>query len=573
MTASPTKSRVQQLIAWFESSERYLLAGAGLLILLGATGLGLTLVRRSLVPYRVELAAGKDTGESYILSSALAQVLRNETNLRIDVCETGGTDDNIRSLSREPLVRSAVCQAGQSTDALEAEIGTAQADRPSGASILPIALLYQDQFQLLIKPERFNQPASFDPTTFQFSDLNGKIVGTPEGGGQRESFLALARHYNISFRELDVDEDPQRFEQVDAIFRVRNLGNAQIQGWVSRGLQLVPIAQAEALQSTRYPNYRASQIPRGVYRGAPPAPPVDVDTIAVDRLLVVREDLPDWVTEKVTAALVEERQAIKDAVVAIAAEREGTSKAFDPAPVTALVDRFIRPDADADRPIHTGARRYYERTQPSFVQQNADFLALLLTLALLTSSWSWRLVAWRNRRRAEQQSQTLEAMRDLASDYVENAVAIMQLDSLTGEVKEDLGDLFARLEQLNSVFQQASHSLDQELISPEGFRAFSEAYKSVREVIERAIEDRQRKFLSFYVAQVMALLTRLRKGENPANLADELEELFSTSALNLTRDNIFSRESFRTFTEAYSVVREAIERHKQRYRSSHPTRV
>ncbi|MGF1537498.1 MAG: TAXI family TRAP transporter solute-binding subunit [Elainellaceae cyanobacterium] len=595
MASSSLQRRIQQLTDWFASSERYLLAGAGALILVGITGLGLALVKRSLVPYRLELVAGKKTGESYILSRAIAQVLADETNLRVDVCETDGTDDNIASLLGEAPTEPAKClaiedlrildstdgtlarvrqflrtltgQANQTFQTVQAELGTAQADRPSGADILPIAALYPDQFQLLIKPERFGRTLDFDPTTFQFRELAGKVVGTPEGGGQRESFKALARHYDIedSILDLDVDQNQQDFERVDAVFRVRFMGNTQIQALTDQGLRPVPIEQAEALRSTRYPSYRSSQIPQGVYRGYPAVPQVDISTIAVDRLLVARKDLPNWVAEKLTATLVENHQAIKDAVVAIAAEREGTPAAFDPAPVTALVDRFMRPDDDADRPIHPGARRYYERTQPSFVQKNADFLALLLTLTLLTSSWSWRLVAWRNRRKVQQESQILEAMKDLASDYVEQAVAIMQLDTLTGDVKRDLGELFARLDRLNQVFRQVSHSLDQELISQEGFRAFSEAYKSVREVLERGIEDRQRKFLSFYVEQVMALLTRLRQGEDPARLSDELEDLFSTSANNLTRDNIFSRESFRTFTEAYGVVREAIDRQREQY--------
>ncbi|NEQ66310.1 MAG: TRAP transporter substrate-binding protein, partial [Symploca sp. SIO2D2] len=41
-----------------------------------------------------------------------------------------------------------------------------------------------------------------------------------------------------------------------------------------------------------------------------------------------------------------------------------------------------------------GALAFYEREQPSYVQENADFLALILTVALLIASGVRQLKVW-----------------------------------------------------------------------------------------------------------------------------------------------------------------------------------
>ncbi|MEO1298694.1 MAG: hypothetical protein AAFW75_23525 [Cyanobacteria bacterium J06636_16] len=69
--------------------------------------------------------------------------------------------------------------------------------------------------------------------------------------------------------------------------------------------------------------------------------------------------------------------------------------------------------------------------------------------------------------------------------------------------KESIDQLFQQHRELDASFQNATR------LDHEGFRAFSEAYKSAREMIERDIEDKQRKFSSLYVDQVVQLLKRI----------------------------------------------------------------
>jgi TRAP transporter TAXI family solute receptor len=157
--------------------------------------------------FNLTLVAGSADGESYILSRAIAQVVeREEPHLRIQVQETGGTSENLKLL-----------ESGK------AQLATAQADVPAGATARSLAVLYQDLFQLVVQEtSRINQ----------FTDLKGKRIGLHNKGGQYRSFLKVAEHYGLTdqdFQFLGADEtqanDAFRSNQADAIFRVRAPGN------------------------------------------------------------------------------------------------------------------------------------------------------------------------------------------------------------------------------------------------------------------------------------------------------------------------------------------------------------
>ncbi len=534
--------------------EKYILSGFGVFIFLSIVVVGFVQVRRNLLPYKIILTAGKKTGESYILSSAIARVARQNSNIKIDVCETDGTGDNIKSLRGEMLTTKATCLSGASTQYLKAHLATAQADIYPGSDARVLTNLYQDHFHLLVNPQKISLPQQIE--NFNIGSLRSKTVETPKGGGQRKSFENIAnKHFKINFNFIDSDP-----KNADAVFRVRVLGNEQIRKLIASGWKLVPIEQVNAIQQTKYPAYSPSIIPEGVYRGSPAAPEVDLETIAVQRTLLSRRDVPDWVVEKIVTILSEYRQEIKKEIQAIAQERYGSPQTFDPETIYPLVNRFERPEDNSNVQIHKGALIYYDRNDPSFIQENADFLGLLLTIALLVGSWLLRIKVWRDRRIECEANEKVDR-------YIEKVVQLMKLNSKNQasnstvvEITRSLEDLFGRQEKLNQEFQRASYSLDIEEISQSGFRVFSEAYKSARETIDRAVEERQRKIVSSYVNQLKALLNRLDSGEKPDLLLIELDRIRNEAAGTLLQERIFSRQSFRTFVDAYNFIRDAIER-------------
>lgn len=527
------------------------------------------------------LAAGNKTGESYLFSRAFKQVVEANSSIRLDVCATDGTDDNIRALEKNTLVNIVECTSGASTVDLKADLITAQADRlyyslipqqagstdglPSAASARAIAVLFQDHFQLLVDPTKFNissaESADLSQLTVNPNQLNGKKIATPEGGGQRPSLKTLAAHFNFpSYLDIDLDlsrqDGPQELEanlasnNIAAVFRVRRLGNSRIQQLIDQGWLPVAIPQANALEETIYPAYRPSMIPQGTYQGAPPVPSTDLDTIAIERLLIAHESLSTPHVKTLTRILFEHQQELRDTLAALVESDEFATAQFQAEAVVPLVSNITAPTEETVVPVHRGTTAFLTPFQLPFVIENADFLALIITLLLLGYSGYSN---FRKRQTDQQIRKLVDLMKTL--NIYDKPKGPNDINWLTNR----LVYLARRHEQLDASFRAASASLDHE-----GFRAFSEAYKSAREMIEREIEERQRRFSSIYVDEVVELMTKIQVDNTDIDsLSNRLDQLFFEAGETLTKEGIFSRESFQTFTEAYEIARETIERKKR----------
>lgn len=109
--------------------------GVGALSVLSLLIVGILLVnwRAHARAYRVTIAAGSPTGESYLLSTALAAVIRRHyPNIELMVRETGGTAESLTLLDQGAVGMAA-----------------AQADVALGEAARIVAVLYDDTFQLI----------------------------------------------------------------------------------------------------------------------------------------------------------------------------------------------------------------------------------------------------------------------------------------------------------------------------------------------------------------------------------------------------------------------------------------
>ncbi|MGH7999050.1 MAG: TAXI family TRAP transporter solute-binding subunit, partial [Brasilonema sp.] len=109
-------------------------------------------------------------------------------------------------------------------------------------------------------------------------------------------------------------------------------------------------------------------------------------------------------------------------------------------------------------PIHPGAVAFYERDKPSFVQEHADYLALVLTVILLILSWVRQVKVWMESSRKNE-----------ADEYIAKAIHLMEASP---------NNLENNQKQLDEVFRKAADALIYERISQESFRTFNEAYKT-----------------------------------------------------------------------------------------------
>ena len=378
---------------------------------------------------RLTIGGGPAGSESLALSTAIASVI-NEANIgmKISVFETGGSYENIRLLEHGRI-----------------DMAEIQADAASSDLIQGVMKLYGDAYHLVVRDE-----SAID----SFPALLGHRVAIPPGSsGQFKSFWFLASHYGLSpatINALPMAESAANFAmqqgQVDAVFRVRAPGNRSIRNMIGdQQLHLVPIAQSEAL-ALKQPAIEPGVIPLGSYRGSPAIPAQDLPTAVLDRLLVVRADLESHLVYKFTRAVFERRSDIL----------EHTTLAGFIGP--------LKNDASGVIPAHAGARSYFDREKPGFVQQNARLVSTTLYVGAIVFSALLALrTHWVRSRRMRMHVFNQQLMK-IASAMRNTSDESSLLDSKN---------------QLIDILTQVIGDLERERVSQEEFEQFSFTWQAV----------------------------------------------------------------------------------------------
>jgi TRAP transporter TAXI family solute receptor len=491
-----------------------------------------------LTPPHLTLAAGDKTGESYIISEAIKKVIERRTNIQIQVEETRGTTQNIEMLSTGKA-QLAMAQV----DVAAEEIGNVSSQ--SKANIRTVTLLYKDTFQLVVKNPQINQ----------FTQLKGKTIALAATGGQYQSFLTVAKHFDLSEKDFKItgldsngkpipayndelaDKDFQE-NKADAVFRVRAIGNRSITDLVNKHQgKLISIPQAEAMK-IKQPAFESAIIPQGAYRGNYPVPNTNLSTVAISRLLLTNDQVDANIIRKLIQTIYENRQEIANEIPLDNAEVKPLISSISPPKENSGVDIFL----------HPGAAAFYDKDKPSFIQEYADYIGLLLTIFLLAFQWIRQLKLWIEK-----------SKKDEADEYIKSAISLMK----AGQYQ--IGD---RQRKLDKTFDEAAKSLIDERISQESFRTFNEAYKNTKEAIERdkqiaqqAIEKIQRENAAKYIKIVVKLL-RYGQQNQSTIVQQKLDTILEQVVSDLVLENI-SQESFRTFIEAYKATRDSIESKNQ----------
>ncbi|MEJ2517911.1 MAG: TAXI family TRAP transporter solute-binding subunit [Methyloceanibacter sp.] len=384
--------------------------------------------------YTLLVAAGQRSGQAFQTVEAFREVVtRHYPEINIEVFETRGSLHNAKLLDEGAV-----------------QLATVQADQATGSGARMVAALYPDTFQIVVRNE-----SGID----SISDLIGKRIALPpEQSGEYEAFWFLANYYALTKDSLTVFTGTERTTNwlllngdVDALFRVRAPGDMSILHLIRQiNGKILPIPQAAALR-LRHPALETGSIPQGSYNGRPAIPSSDIATIAVQKLLLARESVPADVVAKLTSVLFEHRRELMELV-----------------PISGLI---TAPDPGGQTlvPVHAGVRAFWDRDKPSFIQENAEPIALMVSIAVVAMSGYIQLI---NRRRKKVMDGFNRELIELAQD-ARGAANFAELDAYNNKLAEFVS--------------RVVHATERGRINATEFTLFNFTYDAV----EDAIKDRQ----------------------------------------------------------------------------------
>jgi TRAP transporter TAXI family solute receptor len=377
-------------------------------------------------PQIMVLGAGAQGTESFELAEAIAEVVnRHHRRVSLIVVATQGSIQNAELLRQGRL-----------------DFATIQADVPTSAGIRLVAPLYVNAFQLVARE---------DSGIRSLGDLRGRIVALPPAGSAgARSFWAVAEHFGLALDDLQAVTMTSEAASwamgsgsVDAFFQTKVPGSAAVRESLQLdGGTIVPIDQAAAIQ-LRLPAVEPGIIPKGSYRGEPPLPAADLPTPVVWQLLATRAGLEPAVVNSVTEILFERRRELTEL-----------------SPMAGFI-RAPNMTSGTFMPVHDGAQAYYAREEPSFLQENAELIALVLSIIVLGLSSLLRVADQGRKRRLEEFNAEVLAVYSEAQDL------------------DDPDAIRARRQDLVRVLARVLDDAEEGKVTEEGFQMFSLAWNAV----------------------------------------------------------------------------------------------
>jgi len=404
---------------------------------------GYLYLNRDRGPVTLNVAAGAYRSDSYELMKEVADVVsRHSDKLIVNVIPSKDSSNNISLLNRNVV-----------------ELATIRSDTPVVDDVKMIADLFPDYFQLITRGEG---------RIFSPNDLIGKKLAIANfGTDEFRSFWIIGDHYDlplggVNWQTMSFEAATAKLlsKEVDAIFTVRSLRDRILLNLFEDAelknipLRYIPLDQAEAI-SIKRPFLEAGIIPKGAFLGKGPTPGTDTTTTVVHRVLVSREDLDVEPIRELTRILFEYRS---DLIIRFA-----------------LASAITQPKTEVGLaiPLHEGSQQYYNRDEPSFIQENAEPLALMVTVAAMLFS---AMLALRSRLVSTQKNR-MDSYNYILLDIAEEARQTASVSEIN-QLKEKLHDTLERVVR----------ALDTDEVTEEGFQTFSFLWESVRVVLKEREE-------------------------------------------------------------------------------------
>ncbi len=384
-------------------------------------------------PQQVRFATGVPGSATQELIEAIGNQLQSSSeNIVVSFVTTSGTEENIRLLKRGDVDVAAI---------------------PSDAITRPnfslIASLYPDTYHFIVHA---------DSNINSLHDLPGKRIAVPlESSSAYRSFWYLIGQYGVSPESVLAKPmttamafEAIRTRKIDAVFYMRPPANRRTR-WIAEAarVKILPIDQAAAM-ALRRDALSPITIPKGLYGGQPPIPAQATPSVAANRILITRSDFPEDVIRELTSVMFEKR---RDLIIN-----------------SRLASFITKPHIETGTilPVHPGALSFYDRDQPTFLQENAEPIGVLFSIfAVMVSGGMWLKRRWEEGQKGRIDVYNLELIQITESARASNSA------SKLSKQKDKLFDMLSNVVR----------DLDEDKIDGEGFHFFAFTWEAAFSVI------------------------------------------------------------------------------------------
>jgi uncharacterized protein len=242
------------------------------------------------------LATGGTAGTYYPFGGSMAKIWNTKIpGMNVTAQATGASGENVRLVNKKEAELALV-----QSDTLDFAFKGQDPFKEKLTSMKTVAVLYPEIIQLVVRA---------DGPVKTFADLKGMKVGVgAPGSGTEANFRQLMDVHGlpkeaVNAQYLSFSESGEQFKDkhIDAFLVTAGIPNAAIMDISSQhDIRILTIADDMAKKLTeKYPFLSAAKVPANTYKNQT----ADVNTVAVNAVLIVNSEIKDDVVYNLTKAL------------------------------------------------------------------------------------------------------------------------------------------------------------------------------------------------------------------------------------------------------------------------------
>jgi TRAP transporter TAXI family solute receptor len=339
------------------------------------------------------------------------------------------------------------------------DISLESVDNINHSRIRSVMPLYPEIFFLIYKNH-------LNPKSLRDLIVRRKITMGPKGSGTARLTRILLDEFGIDSTEYESDyvdfEDNYLSDDSDICCLMTGFNNPRIIKSLQNRGKIFSFGNYKNLNQgstidgfcLKYPLAKPYIIPKRIYRSQPSEP---VLTVAIDAVLLTKENIKNEVVYNIVETIVNNKQMIaSDQNCQLFGQMNAN---FNPSKL-----HF---------PLHPGARQYLERDKPSFLERYAELMGFIFSLFIAIIGAVTTLTKWNKKRKKNR----------IDSFYLQVMNIQKQIENLNN--KEALVTTRQKLNKLkNEAFQQM---IDEKLNADESFRIFINLLDSTKTELESHI--------------------------------------------------------------------------------------